>query len=140
MATRVSKQRRKRHSKPLLWSGILLVAVVLGAGYGAYAHHHQDAPKINGSAAKTSTKGATTDSSADTIRFIATGDELPHDSVDQNAKTASGTYDYLPFFSPIQPYMTSADMSFCNQESPSDPAAAISAIPPSMRRPASRRI
>jgi len=64
-----------------------------------------------------------------TIRFIATGDMLPHDSVDLNAKTAQGSYDYLPFFSQVKPYLTSADMSYCNQESPSDPAARVSGYP-----------
>ena len=63
------------------------------------------------------------------ITFIVSGDELPHASVDHNALTASGAYNYLPFFSMIQPYMTSADMSFCNQESPSDPNDAVSGYP-----------
>jgi len=67
--------------------------------------------------------------SSDTIRFIASGDELPHDSVDANAKTANGGYNYLPFFAQIKPYMSSADMAFCNQESPSDPAQSVSGYP-----------
>ncbi len=54
---------------------------------------------------------------------------LPHTSVDQNAKTVSGTYDYTSFFSQIHPYLTSADMAYCNQESPSDPSLAVSGYP-----------
>jgi len=63
-----------------------------------------------------------------TIRFIATGDELPHDSVNAAAKTADG-YDYTPLFAKLHPYLTSADMSFCNQESPSDPDLPVSGYP-----------
>jgi poly-gamma-glutamate synthesis protein (capsule biosynthesis protein) len=64
-----------------------------------------------------------------TIRFIATGDMLPHDSVDQNARKADGSYDYTPFFAQVHPFLTSADMSFCNQESPSNPSATVSGYP-----------
>lgn len=63
-----------------------------------------------------------------TIRLIATGDMLPHDSVNQNAKTATG-YDYLPYFARVQSYMTSGDMAYCNQESPSDPNKSVTGYP-----------
>lgn len=52
------------------------------------------------------------------IRLIANGDLLPHDSVNQQAKTASG-YDYKPFFSEIQSIYSASDVRFCNQEVPS---------------------
>ncbi len=53
-----------------------------------------------------------------TIRLIASGDELPHDAVNKNAKTSSG-YDYKQFFSEVQPIFDKADIRFCNQEVPS---------------------
>ncbi|MDO8335964.1 MAG: CapA family protein [Candidatus Saccharibacteria bacterium] len=53
-----------------------------------------------------------------TIRLIASGDELPHDAVNKNAKTADG-YDYKPFFSEVQYIFDRADIRFCNQEVPS---------------------
>lgn len=52
------------------------------------------------------------------IRLIANGDLLPHDSINQQAKTSSG-YDYKPFFSEVSRIYDAADISFCNQESPS---------------------
>jgi poly-gamma-glutamate synthesis protein (capsule biosynthesis protein) len=64
-----------------------------------------------------------------TIRFIATGDMLPHATVNKNAETPSGNYDYLPFFNNVRQYLTSADIAYCNQESPSDPAAPVSGYP-----------
>lgn len=53
-----------------------------------------------------------------TLRIIATGDMLPHDTVNLRAKTSSG-YDYTQFFEPIQAVFDSADIAVCNQESPS---------------------
>lgn len=53
-----------------------------------------------------------------TIRLIASGDELTHDAVNKNAKTANG-YDYKPFFSEVKPIFDRADIRFCNQEVPS---------------------
>lgn len=51
------------------------------------------------------------------IRLIASGDQLPHDAVNKNAKTSDG-YDYTPFFSEVKPIFEKADIRFCNQEVP----------------------
>ena len=69
-----------------------------------------------------------TQNNNDVIRFIATGDMLPHDTVNQAARRADGSYDYRQFFSQVRPYMK-ADVSFCNQESPSSPNFAVSGYP-----------
>jgi len=105
------------------------VAVVAGGAY-AWVHYSNANKPIVPAVAKTNKQvlPKKTDDSANTIRFIATGDMLPHSSVDQNAKTAAG-YDYTPFFAQIHPYLTSADMAYCNQESPSDASAAVSGYP-----------
>ncbi len=63
-----------------------------------------------------------------TIRLIAMGDMLPHDSVNANAKTASG-YDYQRFFQKVSPYISSADIVYCNQESPTVDGMSISGYP-----------
>jgi poly-gamma-glutamate capsule biosynthesis protein CapA/YwtB (metallophosphatase superfamily) len=55
---------------------------------------------------------------ASRVRLIATGDMLPHDSVNQQAKTADG-YNYRPFFSGVEKYFQASDVRFCNQETPS---------------------
>lgn len=52
-----------------------------------------------------------------TIRLIASGDQLTHDAVNKNAKTSDG-YDYKPFFSEVKPIFDGADIRFCNQEIP----------------------
>jgi poly-gamma-glutamate synthesis protein (capsule biosynthesis protein) len=53
-----------------------------------------------------------------TIRLIASGDMIAHDSINQQAKTPNG-YDYSPYFSEVKPVFEKADIRFCNQEIPS---------------------
>lgn len=55
---------------------------------------------------------------AGTIRFVATGDMIAHDSVNQNARKADGSYDYLPLMAKMKPFFDKADVSFCNQSTP----------------------
>lgn len=108
----------------------VLVALMLVGG-GAYVWTRRATPVTQNPVAsrhRTSVSKPLSSDTNQTIRFIATGDELPHDTVNQAAKTATG-YDYSPFFAKLHPYLTSADMSFCNQESPSDPALSVSGYP-----------
>jgi len=120
------EKRRRAWLKPALF---VLCFLVMAAG-GGYAWSHRATPvssptkQSHGRTAPT----AHSQTAAQTIRFIATGDELPHDTVNQAAKTANG-YDYLPLFSKVHSYLTSAEMSFCNQESPSDPNLGVSGYP-----------
>lgn len=64
----------------------------------------------------------------DKIRIIAAGDMLPHETVNQQAKT-NGSYDYAQFFDQIKQPFNSADIVFCNQESPSAPDLSVTAYP-----------
>jgi poly-gamma-glutamate synthesis protein (capsule biosynthesis protein) len=52
---------------------------------------------------------------SNSIRLVASGDELPHSAITQAAKTSSG-YDYTPFYKTIKPVFDAADLRFCNQE------------------------
>ncbi len=70
---------------------------------------------------------------AEKITIHAMGDMLPHETVNANAKTASG-YDYTPFFSEVKADMA-ADLVFCNQESPSAGAKQNIAGYPSFNAP-----
>lgn len=53
-----------------------------------------------------------------TIKLIATGDMIAHDSVNANAKKPDGSYDYLPLMDKMKPYFEKADVRFCNQATP----------------------
>lgn len=63
-----------------------------------------------------------------TVKIIATGDMLPHDTVNQAAKTVDG-YNYLPLFTHVEKYMKDRDIAFCNQESPSAKSLPITGYP-----------
>lgn len=51
------------------------------------------------------------------IRLVAMGDMLAHDSVVDGATTADG-YDFTQYFELIRPAIDTADIVFCNPESP----------------------
>ena len=107
-------------------------AAGLATGAGAYTYVHR-AAEPRQAAVRTEKPDQTgtdsTEAASSTIRLIATGDMLPHDSVTNNAKKTDGTYDYTPFFAQVHPYLTSADIAYCNQESPSDPGVPPSGYP-----------
>lgn len=77
-------------------------------------------PKTEKAAIKTKTP--------DKIRLIASGDNLPHETVNAEAKRGD-KYDYAQFFKQINPIFNSSDIAFCNQESPSAPNLSVSAYP-----------
>lgn len=116
----------KKSGKRLL--PILIIVIVAVVAVGAWFLTHRSSKDAPATRNTSQTSNTPVTANADTIRFIATGDMLPHASVDANAKTASG-YDYSSFFSKVQPYLTSADMAYCNQESPSDPNLPVVGYP-----------
>lgn len=65
----------------------------------------------SGKTVNTTTKNAAHPS---TIRLIATGDWIAHDSVNTAAKQPDGSYDYLPMVADFKPVFASADIRFCN--------------------------
>jgi len=52
-----------------------------------------------------------------TLRLVATGDMIAHDSVIANAET-NGGYDFYSLMQNMQPYFAQADVSFCNEATP----------------------
>lgn len=108
-----SKERHGRRPRwPLIVIGVILLA---GAG-GVWLGVSRSTGRQNNSAVTQPQAAAATRDK--TIRLIASGDELPHDSVNANAATTSG-YDYTPFFSNVMSIFSQADIRFCNQEVPS---------------------
>jgi len=101
--------RTKRGGVVLLILGLLILAAF--AGYWIMHAKQAKAPDEKNSTASSA-------SSSTKIRLIASGDELPHDSVNANAATGT-TYNYKPFFSEVKAFFDKADIRFCNQEVPS---------------------
>lgn len=49
------------------------------------------------------------------VRLIATGDMIPHDAINQEAKQADGSYLYTPMFGDMKQFFDNSDVRFCNQ-------------------------
>lgn len=103
----------------------LTVLLVLAAGLFLYFRDSTPSQNAGSHESENQERGNPKDNK---IRIIAVGDLLPHDSVNLNAKTTSG-YDYEQFFEPIKNQLDSADVVFCNQESPSAPNIGVSGFP-----------
>lgn len=55
------------------------------------------------------------DSEKDRLRFIAAGDMIPHDAINQEAKQSDGSYEYTPMFGEVKQLFDNSDVRFCNQ-------------------------
>lgn len=97
--------------------GIIIAVLVLGAGgaYVAYATLGKKADSKPISQTTPESSKATEQPSSTIVHVSAMGDMLAHDTINSNAKTASG-YDYVPYFANIRPAYTDSDVVFCNQE------------------------
>lgn len=119
---------QKSHNKRIKL--IALTVIVLLVGWLVWSRYTDDQAANNNSS--NSLSGSRSDdrnsSPSNKLRLIATGDMLPHDTVNQAARTASG-YNYQPLFAKVSPYLKNADMSFCNQEAPSDSQLNVSGYP-----------
>jgi hypothetical protein len=104
----------RNKKKLLIVIGVLLV-VLGGAAFALLKKGKADPP-----VAKQTTQAQTPPSqpaAKKSLRIIAAGDMLPHDSINQAAK-AGGSYDYLQFMKNFQPYFQKADVRFCVQAVP----------------------
>lgn len=66
----------------------------------------------------------------DRIRLLAAGDFIAHDAVNQQAKKADGSYDYLPMMRRFTDIFYAADIRFCNDANlTAGPAYGLSGYP-----------
>ncbi|MBW3568799.1 CapA family protein [Candidatus Parcubacteria bacterium] len=124
----VKKPIRPKNFKKKLSVALAVFLILVLAGVGWYffidGNSSNKPPEDKNTQSKSGAKPAV----ADKIRLIAAGDMLPHETVNLRAKT-NGSYDYVQFFDQINQPFSSADIAFCNQESPSAPDLPITAYP-----------
>ncbi len=97
---------------------LLAMSLVLAtAGIAAWAVYSSN-KKVVELPSDSQNSQQTNDETPKSIRIVAVGDVLPHDSVNQAAKTGD-SYDYAPLFSEVSQYLDAGDITYCNQESPS---------------------
>lgn len=97
----------------LVLGGGVATAAMLGAFSGG-----DEAPPTAAPPVETTPATPEPEPEPEPVHVIAMGDMLPHDSVNENARTGDG-YDYGQFFSGLSPQLGTADVTFCNQEVPS---------------------
>lgn len=103
-----------------LW--IVLVVLSLGALGGVYYWKNKpvqrEASGPPAPAAQPQQNTAAEQPATGTVRLLATGDMIAHDSINENAKKADGSYDYAALMTDMKPYFAKGDVNFCNQATP----------------------
>jgi poly-gamma-glutamate synthesis protein (capsule biosynthesis protein) len=100
----------KRRWFPIAAVIIVLLLLALPAWY-FLGKKKNDSNKTAGSNSAQTT-GGTGDSN--TIRLLATGDFIAHDSVNAAAKESGGSYNYVPLMGDFPAIFKKADIRFCN--------------------------
>ncbi len=127
---RPPKRRKptRTSNRRLVIIGLLVVCLVAWFGFRSLkSDANQSTSKPNSTTQSGQTPGKT-ESSPGNIRLIATGDMLPHDSVNANAKT-NDSYDYQQFFVKVRPFFQQSDIRYCNQEAPAATGMSPSGYP-----------
>lgn len=106
-----------RRPRRILWVGGAAVVVIALVGiYFIFIHKSPSNDEAVTVDNKTKTKVTTnsTNTNPQSIRLIATGDWIAHDSVNAAALQSNGTYNYMPQISDFLPIFKTADIRFCN--------------------------
>lgn len=110
---KISKGRRWSRRKLVLGGMASLLLVVFGYVYMS-SNHTKANTGVNQKTTTITNTGVNTDTHAGTIRLIATGDWIAHDSVNTAARQPDGTYNYMPMVNDFLPIFKDADIRFCN--------------------------
>lgn len=104
----------KRTAATALIAATFLVTSAVATAILLRAEQSKTPSPIVSTAQPKATKPATA-AKTQSFTLAAMGDMLAHDTINQNAQTATG-YDYTPYFSNIVPILRQAGVVFCNQE------------------------
>lgn len=121
----------KRRTVILLIIGCVVVIAGGITTYFVVASTHKNSPKHQDIAKTDSQKTpAKANPHANRIRILAAGDFIAHDAINQQAKQADGSYDYLPMMQDFTDIFHEADIRFCNDANlTGGPAFGISGYP-----------
>ncbi len=125
-----TKKPTKKSKKKLIIISSIILAMLVSVGAFAYIRRNEPGgafrlgsgemtpPPGNGIPNGTIETERQKAAASGTIRLIASGDMIAHDSVNANAKKPDNTYDYAALMAGMKPYFEKADIRFCNQATP----------------------
>lgn len=98
--------RQHKHRRKWPFIMVLVILIAIAGGFLVFFRDKQPKPAQNSSMSS---------AAANSVRLIAVGDNIPHDTINQAARTSAG-YNYQPFFDLVKPYVNKGDVRFCNSE------------------------
>lgn len=116
----IVRPQRKAHLKPIFIAAVFIILVAGGSAGGIYLRNRNLSARNQptGKPAPAEQPRSQAAQAASPIRLVATGDMIAHESINQNARRADGSYDYAALMDKMKPYFTKADIRFCNQSTP----------------------
>lgn len=103
-----------KQNKRKLISGLVLLVVIVGVFLFLFLG--RTSPSSSSSTeVPVEENNQATQEPKETIRFIASGDIIPHDALNAAAKQENGSHDYYQFMDNMSPVFEPADIRFCNQ-------------------------
>lgn len=103
--------KKKSRKKLVITLTILTLLMLLAVGaYMLFAKGSAN-DTVSGDSPETKTEST----GKKRLRFIATGDMIPHDAINQAAKQEDGSYEYSSMFGEMKSLFDDADVRFCNQ-------------------------
>ena len=117
---KLSKKRSKKSKKKKVILVLFLIVLLAAGGIFYTFKKGNKSDKQFEQALKTSVDSSSTDAPklTGTIRFIAVGDSMAFESINNAAKQPDGSLNYLPMMSGFKPFFDKSDIRLCNQATP----------------------
>lgn len=102
--------RKKLRKKFIAIVSVILLVLIISAGFYLFVLKRPASAPENQAQTFSQTEEA-----KKRVRLIATGDMIPHDAINQEAKQPDGTYEYSSMFGEMKTLFDNSDVRFCNQ-------------------------
>ncbi len=95
-----------------LWLLVIVALIAIAGVYLLFSHSNKAAAPAKSSAS--SAASTASDPHPNRIRVLAAGDFIAHDTINEWAKQADGSYNYMPMMNNFTDIFHAADIRFCN--------------------------
>lgn len=106
-------KRNKRKILKIIIGLIALVLIIATTWFVFFKNDNNSNTTTN--SAKEQQNHQSTNQNKKRVRVIATGDMIPHDAINQEAKQTDGSYEYSQMYGDMKKYFDNSDVRFCNQ-------------------------